>query len=451
MDKVDELTQIVKAVQDDRKNFEQLYPRIVNKVYFWCYTIVGNEADALDASQEAILCIYKKIDTLKNPPMFNSWMYRVVTNSCYRYLRDNKKKDYNFSDLSNPNFSAGFEETIKEKRIDGLPKESYDLQETKQLVLKFVEALPKKQKEVIILHYLEEFKIEEIAQILDYNVGSIKSRLHAGRKSLKTKVAEYQEKNNVKLYSLALLPLLSLFLREYRNEICSKQNLEYKPETYKMGTHLTTGNLASILTNKLFIGGIVSFVIIVIIGLQYLNLHSNPLIDNIDLTYMDDLEIVQTINKDSNIETISYLGFPARTSVNVSIDLKEDEEAKDISIMLDDKKMTFQKIGKTIYIEVSENGFYIVDVDGKKTEFEIGIIDKYAPELVEVRNHGTYLQLLINDEHSQIDYKKSYIEYNGSKYKINNMKQVEGVFKNNLSITIFNKEDKYITYDIDLK
>lgn len=122
------LTQIVEEVQKDSKQFELLYSRIAKKVYYWCITILKNSSEAEDVMQESMILIYKKIHTLKSPEYFNSWMYRLVTNCCYGHL--NKKKDLEFS--INEDFDDGFESRFSESRREYLPKEAYDLSETKK-------------------------------------------------------------------------------------------------------------------------------------------------------------------------------------------------------------------------------------------------------------------------------------------------------------------------------
>lgn len=99
--KENDLDRIVKIVQADKKQFELLYSQIFNKVYFWCYTIMGNKQDAEIACQESISNIYFKIDTLKNTETINAWIYKITTSVCYSQLR-NKKKEV----IINPDMDA---------------------------------------------------------------------------------------------------------------------------------------------------------------------------------------------------------------------------------------------------------------------------------------------------------------------------------------------------------
>lgn len=256
-----ELTQIVKVVQRDKGQFELLYSQIINKVYFWCYTLSGNEAK--DMAQEAMIRIYNKIDNVEKPEYFTSWMYKVVRNSGINYMEQNRKKELPF--LDDEEFSGQFEAVVREERKDHMPKEAYDLKETKKLVSKFIDNLPKMQREVITLFYLEEMKINEIAEVLDYNIGSVKSRLHSGRKNLELQISEYQEKNNVKLYSIALLPLLGLIMQEHSAELCDKQDLAYDESIYTSAGSTSLFNLSMILSAKVLVTLLSVFIIVILL------------------------------------------------------------------------------------------------------------------------------------------------------------------------------------------
>ncbi|MFV0395893.1 MAG: RNA polymerase sigma factor [Coprobacillaceae bacterium] len=249
MDKKEELTQIVKEVQNDIGQFEKLYSQIVSKIYFWCYSIVRNETLAKDLSQESMIRIYHKLHTLKNPDGFSSWMYIVVRNVCNSYLKVHKNDDKSF--LHSDDFTVTYEENIEENRSYNLPDVAYDVKEKKALIREFIDKLPRKQREVIILYYLEEFKTTEIAEALQYNIGSVRSSLHSGRKNLELQIKDYQDKNHVKLYNSSVLPLLGFILSDYRDELYSKQKFQYNKSLYNTNNALVTNNLFQLLSNKL--------------------------------------------------------------------------------------------------------------------------------------------------------------------------------------------------------
>lgn len=450
MDKKEELTQIVKTVQRDIGQFELLYSHIINKVYFWCFTIIGNEADARDATQEAMIRIYNKLHTLNNAETFNSWMYRLVRNSCINILTNRKKLEIEYGKTDD--YEDIIEANVKEERKDNLPAEALDLKETKKLVTAFVDNLPKRQKEVITLYYLEEFKIDEIAKILDYNPGSVKSRLHTGRKNLEKQIVNYQKKNNVKLYTVAILPLLGLILEEYREEICNKQDLGFDNNLYKVSKLSRLTKLANIISSHIVT--VVSIVVVAsIIGVLVLfattNENKQPT-NNIGMNEFLNQNLKDYFNFKTNpyIKAIDYLKFPTRSSVEISIKLKKDISDKDIKILFDSKQMNFRKEGNNLIVQIRENGNYTIEIKDTSVTFEVDVIDSYAPELVEGFNERDYLLLVVNDELSQIDYKKSFVEYDGKEYEIPENLKVPGQFDGLVKVTLFNKDGYFIRYSL---
>lgn len=443
----EKLTQIVKEVQRDAGKFELLYSQIINKVYFWCYTVIGNETDAKDAAQEAMVDIYRNIPSLQHPEMFNTWMYRLVRNNCLTYIRLHKKKEVEF--LHDEDYRESYETTLKEERRDNMPDEAYDLKETKELITSFINNLPKRQKEVITLYYLDEMKIGEIAEVLDYNVGSVKSRLHAGRKSLETQISEYQIKNNVKLYTAPLLPMIGLILNEYREDMCSNQDLHFDNNAFKATNATAVTNVATIISGKVLAVAIAAVVTIIasVVAASYWNQGSDESsVINLDDVVIADVDMFNKANSNPYIESINYETFPAKDSLEIVIKLKKNIDEKDIEISSDLKQLSFKKNKKEVTFEVTENSKYTVEINKKRVMFNIDVIDPYAPQLLSIDNYGNYLQLHMDDELSQVDYDLSYVEYDGEQYKITNELKVMGKFKGEIEVSIYIDENCYRKY-----
>ncbi|MDQ0360925.1 RNA polymerase sigma factor [Breznakia pachnodae] len=444
MNKV-ELTQIVKEVQKDIGQFELLYSQIIKKVYFWCFTIVKNKDDAEDVAQESMLKIYKEINSLKSPEAFNSWMYRLVTNTCYRYVSKSKNKEVEF--LQDDNYSRKYEDNIKEERRDNLPHEAYELKETKRLITMFIQNLPAKQQEVITLFYLEEFKINEIAEILEDSVGTIKSRLYSGRKDLEMQIKEYEEENKVRLYGFVWFPLVGVALHEYLEEVCKDRDLSYDRSFYE----LTKGYFLSTLTGKL----IISITGIVIIGilLIFLQPPDNKVLENHAQTssLLENVEMQKKLNGHPYIEDVAYSVFPTRTSVEITITLKKDISDQDFKILFNNESINFERDNMEIKLYAEENGEYTVITKTKELSFEINSIDEYAPELIGANNNDGYLLLEINDEKSQLDYQKSFIEHEGQTYELSENLKFEGEFSGLVKVTLVNNEGYFIRYNLNFE
>ena len=125
-------------------------------------SMLKNEKDAEDATQTAILKAYEKISTLKEERYFKTWLVRILINICNRQLKQKSR----FTDLKNNLYSTDI---------------SFDKIEVRTAI----ESLPLKIRQVVVLHYLEQFSTNEISFILKIPKGTVLSRLSKGRELLR--------------------------------------------------------------------------------------------------------------------------------------------------------------------------------------------------------------------------------------------------------------------------
>ena len=158
----------------ERKKEKQVKAYIVeNKedLYRFAYSYVKNEDDALDIVHDAVCKSLANIKSLKDINNIKSWIYQIVSNCAIDYIRKNKKYTELSDDLQNEN-AIGYDKY-----------EDIDLQEA-------LDRLPEKYRIVIILRYFEDMKIGDIAQILNENENTIKTRLYNGLSKLKIELIE---------------------------------------------------------------------------------------------------------------------------------------------------------------------------------------------------------------------------------------------------------------------
>ncbi len=128
-------------------------------------SMLKNEKDAEDATQTAILKAYEKISTLKDERYFKTWIVRILINICNRQLKQKSR----FTDMQNYLYSTDI---------------SFDNIEVRTAL----ESLPLKIRQVIVLHYMEQFSTKEISFILKIPKGTVLSRLSKGRELLKVEL-----------------------------------------------------------------------------------------------------------------------------------------------------------------------------------------------------------------------------------------------------------------------
>ncbi len=136
-------------------------------IYRLAYSYVKNPEDSLDIVQESIYKVFSSIDSLKEPDHIKTWFYRIVVNTSIDFIRKRKRE------------VLVDEEFLLKKDIGHRDDYSdVDLQQA-------LDSLPDDYRIIIILRYFEDLKIKEIAEILDQNINTIKTKLYKGLDKLK--------------------------------------------------------------------------------------------------------------------------------------------------------------------------------------------------------------------------------------------------------------------------
>ncbi|HHY06745.1 MAG TPA: sigma-70 family RNA polymerase sigma factor [Clostridia bacterium] len=145
------------------------------KYYRLAYSYVKNADDALDIVQESIYKAVASIDSLKNPGYIKTWFYRIVVNTALDFLRQSKKVV-----IVEEEVLSGFSESKVDTYAD------LDLQRA-------MEKLPLSYRSIIVLRFFEDLKIEEVAEVLDVNVNTVKTRLYKALEKLRLEIKNQNE------------------------------------------------------------------------------------------------------------------------------------------------------------------------------------------------------------------------------------------------------------------
>ncbi|HTV06884.1 MAG TPA: sigma-70 family RNA polymerase sigma factor [Acidobacteriaceae bacterium] len=170
---------ITKAQKGDPQAFEMLYALHKRRVYSLCLRMLGNIAEAEDLTQEAFLQLYRKIGTFRGDSAFSTWLHRLAVNVVLMHLR---KKGL-------PQVSL--EESLEPVQDDGPRKDigARDLTLAGSIdrvtLERAVENLPPGYRLVFVLHDVEGYEHNEIADMLACSIGNSKSQLHKARMKLR--------------------------------------------------------------------------------------------------------------------------------------------------------------------------------------------------------------------------------------------------------------------------
>lgn len=169
-----ELIEACRDVQDDRFEaaFEELYRRYRDRVYSIAYRITGSTTDAMDVVQESFRVLFLKISTFRFDARFSTWLFRIVVN-CSIDLRRRERQRSGRQGQSIQNLHEGTEPADESRD----PLASAETSELGEQVQSAIARLSPKLRAILVLRYLEGLSYDEIAETLEVQLGTVKSRL----------------------------------------------------------------------------------------------------------------------------------------------------------------------------------------------------------------------------------------------------------------------------------
>jgi RNA polymerase sigma-70 factor (ECF subfamily) len=156
------------AVGGDDAAFQGLMEERLSRTFRVALAILGAEADARDATQDAWLQVWRQLGTLRDPDRFDAWLDRIVVNACRMTVRRKRVRE-----IPMP---TDFDRAGTLDDPDGLAE--------RDALERAFDRLTVDHRAVLVLHHVEERSVAEIAGVLQIPVGTVKSRLHAARSQL---------------------------------------------------------------------------------------------------------------------------------------------------------------------------------------------------------------------------------------------------------------------------
>lgn len=154
------------ARKGDKEAFSKLIQGIKSKLYKTGMAILKNNDDVCDALQETLINAYKNIKKLNNPKYFNTWIIRIMINSCYEIIRKNKRAS-EISEKMQQNMDNYYEIYCEKSDLENL-----------------LNKLDNELRLITVLYYYDDFSVKHIAKILNIPEGTVKSRLSRARKNI---------------------------------------------------------------------------------------------------------------------------------------------------------------------------------------------------------------------------------------------------------------------------
>jgi len=163
---------IKKAKQGDKTAFIQCIEPYEADLYRMAFVYMKNEHDAIDVVQETILKAYEKMNTLKEPAYFKTWLLKIVINTCLSKLKRAEKVIH-----------------MDEKHLASLQIMTSD-SSLKLTLQNLIEELTNEEKNVILLHFYQGYTFKETSELLEIPLGTAKSVCYRAIKKLRIQIQE---------------------------------------------------------------------------------------------------------------------------------------------------------------------------------------------------------------------------------------------------------------------
>ena len=178
-----------RAQQGDLAAYDELVRRYQERVYATLYQMTSNHEDANDLAQEAFIKAYQAIKSFKGGSSFYTWVYRIAVNKTINFLKSRKHKSA--MSLNDLDFDAEKDPDLVALISEKTPRRDAALAELKNKLNEAMQKLSEQHRLVVALHDIQGMAHEEIAEIMECNTGTVRSRLFYARQQLQGHLADY--------------------------------------------------------------------------------------------------------------------------------------------------------------------------------------------------------------------------------------------------------------------
>jgi len=157
--------------------WDTLFKRYQLPLYVYIFELVRDEQTSLDIVQEVFIAAVRHLGSLRDDHKFGSWLFGIAHQKCIQQWRKSQREEQLEPADTADEFEAG-------------PDELLIRREQEAAFMKLLDQLPLPQRSALLLHFVEDFSLEEIAQITGTPPGTVKSRIHYAKRSLRRLLEE---------------------------------------------------------------------------------------------------------------------------------------------------------------------------------------------------------------------------------------------------------------------
>src|SRR5271169_3605851 len=186
---VAEMDLVRRAQRGELTAYDELVQRYQERIYATIYHMTSNHEDANDLAQDSFIKAYQALKSFKGGSSFYTWLYRIAVNKTINFLKQRKNRvhmslnDLDFNTENNPDLVA----LISDKT----PRRAAGLNELQEKLNEALLKLSEQHRLVMVLHDVQGQSHEEIAKVMECNIGTVRSRLFYARQQMQGYLADY--------------------------------------------------------------------------------------------------------------------------------------------------------------------------------------------------------------------------------------------------------------------
>jgi RNA polymerase sigma-70 factor (ECF subfamily) len=186
---VDEGVLVQRARQGDLGAYDELVQRYQERIYATVYHMTSNHEDANDLAQESFIKAFQALKSFKGGSSFYTRLYRIAVNKTINFLKQRKNRIH--LSLNDLDFNAEHDPDLVAFISDKTPRREANLNELQEILNTALMKLSEPHRLVVVLHDVQGLSHEEIAKVMDCNIGTVRSRLFYARQQLQAWLSDY--------------------------------------------------------------------------------------------------------------------------------------------------------------------------------------------------------------------------------------------------------------------
>ena len=180
---------VARARRGDLAAYDDLVKRYQERIYATIYHMTSNHEDANDLAQDSFIKAFQALKSFKGGSTFYTWLYRIAVNKTINFLKQRKNRQH--MSLNDIDFNAEHDTDLIALISEKTPRRDAGLNELQKKLNEALLKLSEPHRLVVVLHDVQGQSHEEIAEIMDCNIGTVRSRLFYARQQMQAELADY--------------------------------------------------------------------------------------------------------------------------------------------------------------------------------------------------------------------------------------------------------------------